>query len=55
MSDGSSLSPGEYRLSTVGLPDEFYLKEARYNSVDVLNKPLTYSAGRLQIVWLGWT
>ena len=48
-----SVLPGEYRLAMPGLPDDLYIKGARYNQNDVLNKPLVYCAaesGILEIV-----
>jgi hypothetical protein len=35
--------PGEYSLSVVGLPEGFYVKEARLGNTDVLNSPLHLS------------
>jgi len=35
-----NLWPGEYRVSLAGLPQGFYLKEARFADTDVLNGPL---------------
>jgi 5-hydroxyisourate hydrolase-like protein (transthyretin family) len=37
--------PGEYRVAMNGLPPEYYLKDARYNGVDVLNQPMQFVAG----------
>src|SRR5207248_9233251 len=37
-----SVNPGEYRVTAAAglpLPPEYYMKEARYNQNDVLNKP----------------
>ena len=35
--------PGDYRVQVAGLQADFYLKEARFGSQDVLNKPLNFS------------
>jgi 5-hydroxyisourate hydrolase-like protein (transthyretin family) len=35
-----NLWPGEYRLSIPGLPNDFYVKEAKLGDIDVLNSPL---------------
>jgi hypothetical protein len=40
-----NVSPGEYRVVLAGLPQGFYLKEARVGQTDVLNAPLRYSGG----------
>jgi hypothetical protein len=47
-----SLFAGEYRL-VVGVPENFYLKAARFNQDDILYRPWTYSGtetGTLEIV-----
>jgi hypothetical protein len=38
-----NMPPGEYRISISGIPEGFYLKEARVGETDVLNAPLRYS------------
>jgi hypothetical protein len=38
-----NVPPGDYRISIGGLPEGFYLKEARIGEADVLNAPLRYS------------
>jgi 5-hydroxyisourate hydrolase-like protein (transthyretin family) len=38
-----NLWPGEYRLVVAGLPEAFYVKEARLGNADVLNSPLHFS------------
>jgi len=48
-----SLFAGEYRLQVGGLPENFYLKAARYNRDDILDRPWTFNpteAGTLEIV-----
>ncbi|HYR92402.1 MAG TPA: carboxypeptidase regulatory-like domain-containing protein [Terriglobia bacterium] len=35
--------PGEYRVQVAGLQTDFYVKEARFGSQDVLNTPLRFS------------
>lgn len=37
-----NVPPGDYRLSITGMPEGFYLKEARIGETDVLNAPLHY-------------
>ena len=50
----SGVSPGEFLLGPVtGLPAGFYVKEARFNQVDVLSQPMRFSgpiSGALEIV-----
>jgi len=38
-----NLWPGEYRLAVTGLPQGFYVKEARLGNADVLNAPLRFT------------
>jgi hypothetical protein len=38
-----NLQTGTYRVSVTGLPEGFYVKEARLGETDVLNAPLRYS------------
>jgi 5-hydroxyisourate hydrolase-like protein (transthyretin family) len=40
-----NVRPGEYRVFLNGLPQGFYLKEARVGDTDVLNSPLRYVGG----------
>jgi hypothetical protein len=40
-----NVRPGEYRVVINGLPQGFYLKEARIGETDVLNIPLRYGGG----------
>jgi hypothetical protein len=35
--------PGQYRLSVVAMPPDFYIKEARFDQNDVLNSPLAFN------------
>jgi hypothetical protein len=35
--------PGRYRVAVTPLPPDLYIKEARFNQIDVLNKPLEFS------------
>ena len=35
--------PGRYRLSITPMPPDLYIKEARFNQIDVLNRPLEFS------------
>ena len=35
--------PGQYRVSIVLMPPDFYVKEARFDQTDVLNKPLAFN------------
>ncbi len=35
--------PGQYRLSVFQMPPDFYIKEARFDQTDVLNKPLAFT------------
>ena len=45
--------PGEYRLSVTPLPPDVYVKQARFNQADVLNKPMQFSVsetGTMDIV-----
>jgi hypothetical protein len=35
--------PGQYRLSVVLMPADFYIKEARFDDTDVLNQPLAFN------------
>jgi hypothetical protein len=35
--------PGEYRVQVAGLQADFYIKEVRFGSQDVLNTPLNFS------------
>ena len=39
--------PGDYRLVVVGLPEGFYLKEARSGETDLLNGTLRFAGGSL--------
>jgi len=54
--DGSfrihNVVPGDYRLSFLPLPDDFFVKSARQGNVDVLEKGLSVSgaAGSLELV-----
>jgi hypothetical protein len=55
--DGSfrvdSLIPGEYRVGVVGLPQDFFVKEVRYNQREALDKPMVVSngdSGNLEVV-----
>jgi hypothetical protein len=58
LADGSfaidGLTPGEFALGPItGLPQGVYVKEARFNQVDVLGQPLRFSgagSGALEIV-----
>jgi 5-hydroxyisourate hydrolase-like protein (transthyretin family) len=40
-----NVRPGEYRIAITGLPQGFYLKEARFGDADALNAPLRYGGG----------
>jgi hypothetical protein len=40
-----NVRPGEYRIAITGLPQGFYLKEARIGDADALNAPLRYGGG----------
>jgi hypothetical protein len=40
-----NVRPGEYRIAASGLPQGFYLKEARVGEADALNTPLRYVGG----------
>jgi hypothetical protein len=45
--------PGEYRLTVTPLPTDVYVKQARFNQADILNKPIQYTAsdsGTLEVV-----
>jgi len=45
--------PGEFRLTVTPLPADVYVKQARFNQVDILNKPMQYTAsdsGALEVV-----
>src|SRR5262249_39960054 len=35
--------PGQYRVSILLMPPDFYVKEARFDQTDVLNKPLAFN------------
>jgi hypothetical protein len=35
--------PGQYRISVLVMPPDFYIKEARFDQNDVLNKPLVFN------------
>ena len=41
----SNLYPGEYQQNVSMLPSGYYLKEARYDGADVLNRPLHFRGG----------
>jgi uncharacterized surface anchored protein len=48
-----NVAPGEYRLSLAPLPPDVYVKQARFNQNDVLNKPMQFSisdSGMLEVV-----
>jgi 5-hydroxyisourate hydrolase-like protein (transthyretin family) len=40
-----NVRPGEYRVAVTGLPEGFYLKEARIGDADALTSPLRYGGG----------
>ncbi len=40
-----NVRPGEYRIAVAGMPEGFYLKEARAGQTDILNAPLRYGGG----------
>jgi hypothetical protein len=45
--------PGEYRLAVTPVPTDVYVKQARFNQADILNKPIQYTAsdsGTLEVV-----
>jgi protocatechuate 3,4-dioxygenase beta subunit len=45
--------PGEYRVSVVPLPPDFYVKEIRFNQSDALNNPMQFSgagSGTLEVL-----
>jgi len=40
--------PGQYRVRVEQLPADFYLKEARFDQIDVLNSPLQFTGSYSQ-------
>jgi len=45
--------PGEYRFSISALPESVYVKQAHYNQIDILDKPIVFStseSGSLEVV-----
>ena len=49
----TNVMPGEYRAQVLGMPAEYYVKEARIEQTDVLNAPLVITEpvrGNLEIV-----
>jgi len=48
-----NVMPGEYRVSVAPLSSDVYVKQARFNQTDVLNKPMQFSSsdsGTLEVV-----
>lgn len=48
-----SVFPGEYRMTVTPLSGDIYVKQARFNQADILNKPMLFSpsdSGALEVV-----